>query len=113
MNSFYGRQYPLYVPPSHLEDIKVKTITTTRTTTMETEQHTKTLVIFGATGDLCRRKLIPALETLDKKGLLPDNFKIFRRIFSSNVEALEKIQTTLGQELTDAEIAEQDLLSNE
>ena len=76
MNSFYGRQYPLYVPPSHLEDIKVKTITTTRTTTMETEQHTKTLVIFGATGDLCRRKLIPALETLHKKGLLPDNFKI-------------------------------------
>ena len=76
MNSFYGRQYPLYVPPSHLEDIKVKTITTARTTTMETEQHTKTLVIFGATGDLCRRKLIPALETLHKKGLLPDNFKI-------------------------------------
>ena len=76
MNSFYGRQYPLYVPPSHLEDIKVKTITTTRTTTMETEQHTKTLVIFGATGDLCRRKLIPALETLHKKGLLPENFKI-------------------------------------
>ena len=76
MNSFYGQQYPLYVPPSHLEDIKVKTITTTRTTTMETEQHTKTLVIFGATGDLCRRKLIPALETLHKKGLLPDNFKI-------------------------------------
>ena len=76
MNSFYGRQYPLYVPPSHLDDIKVKTITTTRMTTMETEQHTKTLVIFGATGDLCRRKLIPALETLDKKGLLPDNFKI-------------------------------------
>jgi glucose-6-phosphate 1-dehydrogenase len=76
VNSFYGRQYPLYVPPSHLEDIKVKTITTTRTTTMETEQHTKTLVIFGATGDLCRRKLIPALETLHKKGLLPDNFKI-------------------------------------
>ena len=66
----------MYVPPSHLEDIKVKTITTTRTTTMETEQHTKTLVIFGATGDLCRRKLIPALETLHKKGLLPDNFKI-------------------------------------
>ena len=40
------------------------------------ELPTKTLVIFGATGDLCRRKLIPALETLDKKGLLPDNFKI-------------------------------------
>ena len=43
------------------------------------ELPTKTLVIFGATGDLCRRKLIPALETLDKKGLLPDNFKIIRQ----------------------------------
>ena len=40
------------------------------------ELPTKALVIFGATGDLCRRKLIPALETLHKKGLLPDNFKI-------------------------------------
>ena len=40
------------------------------------EQPTRTLVIFGATGDLCRRKLIPALDTLDRKGLLPDNFKI-------------------------------------
>ena len=40
------------------------------------ELPTKTLVIFGATGDLCRRKLIPALETLHKKGLLPDDFKI-------------------------------------
>jgi len=40
------------------------------------ELPTKTLVIFGATGDLCRRKLIPALETLHKKGLLPNDFKI-------------------------------------
>ena len=40
------------------------------------EQHTRTLVIFGATGDLCRRKLIPALEDLHRRKLLPDNFKI-------------------------------------
>jgi glucose-6-phosphate 1-dehydrogenase len=40
------------------------------------EPRTKTLVIFGATGDLCRRKLIPALENLHKRGLLPDGFKI-------------------------------------
>jgi glucose-6-phosphate 1-dehydrogenase len=40
------------------------------------ELPTKTLVIFGATGDLCRRKLIPALEDLHRRNLLPDNFKI-------------------------------------
>ena len=66
----------MYVPPSHLEDIKEKIIITKQRIIKEMELPTKTLVIFGATGDLCRRKLIPALETLDKKGLLPDNFKI-------------------------------------
>jgi glucose-6-phosphate 1-dehydrogenase len=36
----------------------------------------KNIVIFGATGDLCRRKLIPALYTLHKKNLLPKDLKI-------------------------------------
>jgi len=76
VNSFYGSPRSLYVPPSHLEDIKEKIIITKQRIIKEMELPTKTLVIFGATGDLCRRKLIPALETLDKKGLLPDNFKI-------------------------------------
>lgn len=35
-----------------------------------------TLVIFGATGDLTQRKLIPALLDLKMKGLLPDHFRI-------------------------------------
>ena len=35
-----------------------------------------TLVIFGASGDLTRRKLIPALFSLHKKGLLPDNTQV-------------------------------------
>jgi len=34
------------------------------------------LVIFGATGDLTHRKLIPALYRLKKKGTLPENFFI-------------------------------------
>lgn len=34
------------------------------------------LVIFGATGDLTHRKLIPALFSLEAQGLLPDHFKI-------------------------------------
>ena len=39
----------------------MKLNTTTRTTTMETEQHiSKGIVIFGATGDLCKKKLIPS-----------------------------------------------------
>jgi glucose-6-phosphate 1-dehydrogenase len=43
---------------------------------METEPRTSGIVIFGATGDLCKRKLIPALYKLWKKNLLPDNFLI-------------------------------------
>lgn len=47
---------------------------------MEMEQHTEILtyqiVIFGATGDLCRKKLIPALFKLHEKKLLPNNLVI-------------------------------------
>ena len=51
--------------------------TTTRTNTMETEQHiSKRIVIFGAAGDLCKRKLIPALYQLWCKGLLPQGLLI-------------------------------------
>jgi glucose-6-phosphate 1-dehydrogenase len=34
------------------------------------------LVIFGASGDLARRKLVPALFTLFSKGLLPESFAV-------------------------------------
>src|SRR5882762_8938399 len=34
------------------------------------------LVIFGAAGDLTKRKLIPALYNLKKSNLLPDNFAV-------------------------------------
>ena len=34
------------------------------------------LVIFGARGDLSRRKLLPALYQLDKSGLLSDSTRI-------------------------------------
>jgi len=35
-----------------------------------------TIVIFGASGDLTRRKLMPALYALFRQGLLPKNFAI-------------------------------------
>ena len=50
--------------------------TTNQTNTMATAPLTKGIVIFGATGDLCKKKLIPALYKLWQKGLLPDNFLI-------------------------------------
>jgi glucose-6-phosphate 1-dehydrogenase len=38
--------------------------------------NTTSIVIFGASGDLSQRKLIPALFSLHRKGCLPDSFKI-------------------------------------
>src|ERR1700735_5792374 len=35
-----------------------------------------TLVIFGATGDLARRKLLPALYNLAHEGALPERFHL-------------------------------------
>jgi len=54
----------------------VKIITTTQRTTKEMEPLTRGIVIFGATGDLCKRKLIPALHKLWEKNLLPEGFHI-------------------------------------
>ena len=42
----------------------------------ETEPLTRGIVIFGATGDLCKKKLIPALHKLWEKDLLPKGFTI-------------------------------------
>ena len=38
---------------------------------------TTTIIIFGGTGDLARRKLLPALFQLWCKGPLPESFRIF------------------------------------
>tara|TARA_S200002703_G_scaffold158392_1_gene168636 strand:- start:4165 stop:5502 length:1338 start_codon:yes stop_codon:yes gene_type:complete len=43
---------------------------------METAPLTKGIIIFGATGDLCKKKLIPALYKLWEKNLLPEGFTI-------------------------------------
>lgn len=74
--SWFGEQYPLYYPQYISGYEKVKITITNQTTTMEMEPLTRGIVIFGATGDLCRRKLIPALYKLWKKNLLPNEFVI-------------------------------------
>jgi len=74
--SFFGEHYRLYVPPSISGYEKVKITTTRQTSMTETAPHTSGIVIFGATGDLCKKKLIPALYKLWQKELLPENFLI-------------------------------------
>ena len=74
--SYYGLPSRLYFPRYISGYEKVKMSTTNQITTMEMEPRTKGIVIFGATGDLCKRKLIPALYKLWKKDLLPENFLI-------------------------------------
>ena len=74
--SYFGQQYPLYYPQYISGYEKVKITTMKQTNMMEMEPLTKGIVIFGATGDLCRRKLIPALCKLWKKDLLPKGFLI-------------------------------------
>ena len=71
-----GLQYRLYFPRYISGYEKVKITTMKQTSMTETEPLTRGIVIFGATGDLCKKKLIPALYKLWQKELLPDNFLI-------------------------------------
>ena len=71
-----GSQYRLYWPRYISGYEKVKMTITTQTTMMETEPLTRRIVIFGAAGDLCKKKLIPALYELWKKKLLPKDILI-------------------------------------
>ena len=73
---YFGEHYRLYVPPSISGYEKVKITTMNQKTMTETAPLTRGIVIFGATGDLCKKKLIPALYKLWQKELLPDNFLI-------------------------------------
>jgi len=71
-----------------------------------------TLVIFGATGDLTHRKLIPALYDLACHGALPEAFQIVgvgRRALDDDVmreRLLRAIEDHYGEEETDGEACE-------
>jgi glucose-6-phosphate 1-dehydrogenase len=55
------------------------------------------IVIFGATGDLCHRKLLPALFSLEAQGLLPDHLKIigFARRDYSDISYRDEVKQSL------------------
>ncbi len=57
------------------------------------------MVIFGATGDLTKRKLIPALLNLAQESMLSKQFAIVG--FAANDLDTESLRKTLGQELPD------------
>jgi glucose-6-phosphate 1-dehydrogenase len=71
-----------------------------------------TLLLFGATGDLARRMLLPSLYGLDADGLLPPELRVIctARTELSNEQyrerALEALQQHLPQGFYDAAIAE-------
>ena len=48
-----------------------------------------TLVIFGVTGDLARRKLLPAIYNLAHEGSLPDRFNLIGVARGSRIESFE------------------------
>ena len=76
--------YPLYYPQYISGYEKVKITTMTQTSMTETEPLTRRIVIFGAAGDLAKRKLIPALYELWKKELLPHNILIVCLLYTSD-----------------------------
>ena len=57
-----------------------------------------TLVIFGATGDLTARKLLPAIYNIGLAGLLPEKFRLIGVAFDSDKEGfLEAVQGALKE----------------
>ena len=58
-----------------------------------------TIVIFGASGDLTSRKLIPALYHLFKEKLLPPLFRVvgFARREKTNATWRQELRTALDQ----------------
>lgn len=59
-----------------------------------------TLVVFGATGDLAKRKLFSALFSLSRQGMLPSKFKIagFAKSDLSDKEFQKLITTTIRKD---------------
>src|ERR1700756_4226631 len=55
------------------------------------------MVIFGATGDLTKRKLVPALCNLAQDDQLPKRFAIIG--FAGNDETTESFRKKLGDEI--------------
>ncbi len=74
----------------------IKERTDTKATRVSEPAGPCTLVIFGAAGDLTKRKLLPALYNLSLNGLLPKNFAII------GVSRADKNDQSFRDEITEA-----------
>jgi glucose-6-phosphate 1-dehydrogenase len=78
---------------------------------MSSREKPTVLVVFGISGDLAGRYLLPALSTIKKAGQLPENFEILglsrRRIFKSSV--LKSKTRNLSSILTMQQLDMQDI----
>jgi glucose-6-phosphate 1-dehydrogenase len=63
------------------------------------------MVIFGASGDLTKRKLVPALYNLSRSGYLPRNFAVIGFAFDAmNTEEFRESITREARELSEAPV---------
>lgn len=65
----------------------------------EREPQACTLVIFGATGDLTRRKLVPGLYSLAREGLLPRHFAVVA--FARRDKTHDQFRNEMRQAITE------------
>ena len=68
------------------------------------------LIIFGASGDLTKRKLIPALYSLEVQNLLPNNFFVFgaSRTELSDTEFRDNMADALNEFSKDEDLSKKD-----
>src|SRR6187399_1711892 len=59
--------------------------------------HPTTLVIFGATGDLAHRKLLPAIYNLAHEGSLPERFNLVGFAFEDYTD--ETFRTMMAESI--------------
>ena len=68
--------------------------------TVQRRPSNRVLVLFGATGDLAKRKLFPGFYHLFKAGLMPEEFRIIgsgRHSPGSDDEFRERVHEALGE----------------
>ena len=64
------------------------------------------VIIVGASGDLARKKLLPALFSLYSQGFMPDRFHVFG--FARSAMSHEEFRARVGEHLTCRYVPEHD-----
>ncbi|KAA3648827.1 MAG: glucose-6-phosphate dehydrogenase [Chloroflexi bacterium] len=74
-----------------------------------TDKQAVTIVIFGATGDLTKRKLLPALINLKRKGRLPEKLQVVGFAHTEfTEEEFDRLMREGAQDVGDLEISDEE-----